>query len=190
MSLAAFRATSRAALRTLPRWTAPRTAAGLQRTAPRRAQSSSASSLEGQQSVRRESTSATSATAGSGAQTRGVVDADAAQKLLSSHLREADPAVFDIIEKEKKRQKHSINLIPSENFTSQAVLDALGSVMQSARPHAPTSTRPPPPQSKERRGRGRRRRRRRAQRSSTVTIGGKGELTWSFSSIIQIPKSP
>jgi glycine/serine hydroxymethyltransferase len=32
---------------------------------------------------------------------------------------------------EKKRQKHFINLIPSENFTSQAVLDALGSVMQS-----------------------------------------------------------
>lgn len=31
---------------------------------------------------------------------------------------------------EKKRQKHFINLIPSENFTSQAVLDALGSVMQ------------------------------------------------------------
>ncbi len=29
------------------------------------------------------------------------------------------------------RQKHFINLIPSENFTSQAVLDALGSVMQS-----------------------------------------------------------
>ncbi|KAI7036887.1 putative serine hydroxymethyltransferase, partial [Hortaea werneckii] len=28
------------------------------------------------------------------------------------------------------RQKHFINLIPSENFTSQAVLDALGSVMQ------------------------------------------------------------
>lgn len=32
---------------------------------------------------------------------------------------------------EKDRQKHFINLIPSENFTSQAVLDALGSVMQS-----------------------------------------------------------
>lgn len=32
---------------------------------------------------------------------------------------------------EKDRQKHFINLIPSENFTSQAVLDALGSPMQS-----------------------------------------------------------
>lgn len=35
------------------------------------------------------------------------------------------------LEQEKRRQKHFINLIPSENFTSQAVLDALGSVMQS-----------------------------------------------------------
>jgi glycine hydroxymethyltransferase len=38
--------------------------------------------------------------------------------------------MYDLIEKEKNRQKHFINLIPSENFTSQAVLDALGSVMQ------------------------------------------------------------
>ena len=37
----------------------------------------------------------------------------------------------DVSFKEKRRQKHFINLIPSENFTSQAVLDALGSVMQS-----------------------------------------------------------
>ncbi|KAL2756131.1 hypothetical protein ACRALDRAFT_1063862, partial [Sodiomyces alcalophilus JCM 7366] len=51
-------------------------------------------------------------------------------QLLSGHLQQADPAVYDIIEKEKNRQKHFINLIPSENFTSQAVLDALGSVMQ------------------------------------------------------------
>lgn len=36
-----------------------------------------------------------------------------------------------ILLQEKRRQKHFINLIPSENFTSQAVLDALGSVMQS-----------------------------------------------------------
>ena len=40
--------------------------------------------------------------------------------------------MYDIIEKEKIRQKQFINLIPSENFTSQAVLDALGSPMQSA----------------------------------------------------------
>ncbi|KAF2007702.1 glycine hydroxymethyltransferase, partial [Amniculicola lignicola CBS 123094] len=50
--------------------------------------------------------------------------------LLSADLEDADPIVYQIIEKEKNRQKHFINLIPSENFTSQAVLDALGSVMQ------------------------------------------------------------
>ncbi|KAF2772572.1 SHMT-domain-containing protein [Teratosphaeria nubilosa] len=58
------------------------------------------------------------------------LSADSQQKLLASHLDEADPTVFEIIRKEKRRQKHFINLIPSENFTSQAVLDALGSVMQ------------------------------------------------------------
>ncbi|TKA54539.1 putative serine hydroxymethyltransferase, mitochondrial [Cryomyces minteri] len=55
---------------------------------------------------------------------------DGQHKLLSADLEEADPTVYNIIQKEKKRQKHFINLIPSENFTSQAVLDALGSVMQ------------------------------------------------------------
>jgi glycine hydroxymethyltransferase len=134
MSLTAFRGTSRA-LRTLPRWaaattvTAARARVTVQCYAARRAQSSSAVSLEGQQSVRHGSTTSASA-AETGVKSRGA-DADAGQKLLSAHLREADPAVFEIIEKEKKRQKHSINLIPSENFTSQAVLDALGSVMQS-----------------------------------------------------------
>ncbi|KEY66738.1 hypothetical protein S7711_06784 [Stachybotrys chartarum IBT 7711] len=55
---------------------------------------------------------------------------DSQQQLLAAHLQTADSTVFDIIEKEKQRQKQFINLIPSENFTSQAVLDALGSVMQ------------------------------------------------------------
>ncbi|XMA13156.1 hypothetical protein WAI453_005947 [Rhynchosporium graminicola] len=56
--------------------------------------------------------------------------AESQQKLLSADLEHADPAIYDILQKEKRRQKHFINLIPSENFTSQAVLDALGSVMQ------------------------------------------------------------
>lgn len=37
--------------------------------------------------------------------------------------------LFDIIEKEKQRQRDCLSLIASENFTSVAVLDALGSVM-------------------------------------------------------------
>lgn len=55
---------------------------------------------------------------------------DRHQKLLTAHVDEVDPAAADILRKEKARQKHFINLIPSENFTSQAVLDMLGSVMQ------------------------------------------------------------
>ena len=49
--------------------------------------------------------------------------------ILTSHLKEIDPDVFDIVENEKRRQKDSLALIPSENFTSVAVLDALGSIM-------------------------------------------------------------
>ncbi|CAD7974186.1 unnamed protein product [Amoebophrya sp. A25] len=49
---------------------------------------------------------------------------------LNAPLSETDAEVFSIIEREKARQKHAINLIASENFTSKAVLDALGSVMQ------------------------------------------------------------
>ena len=41
-----------------------------------------------------------------------------------------DPELYDIIEHEKRRQQTSLVLIPSENFASQSVLDALGSVMQ------------------------------------------------------------
>ncbi|KIH86718.1 glycine hydroxymethyltransferase [Sporothrix brasiliensis 5110] len=55
---------------------------------------------------------------------------DGQQKILAAHLQQADPTMYEIIEKEKLRQKQFINLIPSENFTSQAVLDALGSPMQ------------------------------------------------------------
>ncbi|KAF2150135.1 SHMT-domain-containing protein [Myriangium duriaei CBS 260.36] len=61
---------------------------------------------------------------------RRLMSTDQQHKLLSSDLQSADPTIFQIIEREKRRQKHFINLIPSENFTSQAVLEALGSVMQ------------------------------------------------------------
>jgi len=54
--------------------------------------------------------------------------------LLGSHLKDIDPDIFNILEHEKQRQRHFINLIPSENFTSLAVLEALGSIMQSELP--------------------------------------------------------
>uniref|UniRef100_A0AAV1UTU5 Serine hydroxymethyltransferase n=1 Tax=Peronospora matthiolae TaxID=2874970 RepID=A0AAV1UTU5_9STRA len=48
---------------------------------------------------------------------------------LNKPLADTDPALFDIIEREKQRQRNCISLIASENCTSVAVLDALGSVM-------------------------------------------------------------
>lgn len=51
------------------------------------------------------------------------------RELLEKRLDEADPDVAEIMRKEIKRQKESILLIASENVTSRAVFDALGSPM-------------------------------------------------------------
>lgn len=40
-----------------------------------------------------------------------------------------DTAIFDLIRKEEERQKNGIELIASENFVSQQVLEAMGSVL-------------------------------------------------------------
>ena len=48
---------------------------------------------------------------------------------LNRTLQESDPELYGIMEDEKVRQVQSLVLIASENFTSKAVLDALGSVM-------------------------------------------------------------
>lgn len=52
------------------------------------------------------------------------------EKLLSEKVFEQDKDVYSILQGEIARQKKSINLIPSENFTSRAVMDMLGSPMQ------------------------------------------------------------
>ncbi|XP_010553405.1 PREDICTED: serine hydroxymethyltransferase 3, chloroplastic [Tarenaya hassleriana] len=44
-------------------------------------------------------------------------------------LSEADPEVREIISKEKERQFRSLELIASENFTSRAVMEAVGSCL-------------------------------------------------------------
>lgn len=51
------------------------------------------------------------------------------QDLMEKHLTELDPDVAEIMKKEIQRQRESIVLIASENFTSRAVFDALGSPM-------------------------------------------------------------
>jgi glycine hydroxymethyltransferase len=44
-------------------------------------------------------------------------------------LAEADPEIQSLIHKEEERQRSTLRLIPSENYASQAVLDACGSVL-------------------------------------------------------------
>ncbi|KAL2488757.1 Serine hydroxymethyltransferase 1 [Forsythia ovata] len=50
-------------------------------------------------------------------------------KPLNAPLEEVDPEIFDIVELEKARQWKGLELIPSENFTSLSVMQAVGSVM-------------------------------------------------------------
>ena len=40
-----------------------------------------------------------------------------------------DKQIFDLIAKEKERQMHGIELIASENFVSEQVMQAMGSVL-------------------------------------------------------------
>ena len=44
-------------------------------------------------------------------------------------LKQSDPEIFKLIGREEKRQRDNINLIPSENYTSKSVREALGSVL-------------------------------------------------------------
>ena len=47
----------------------------------------------------------------------------------SGGLRKVDPEIFDAVVAEEKRQRESIELIASENFTSRAVMEAQGTVL-------------------------------------------------------------
>jgi glycine hydroxymethyltransferase len=48
---------------------------------------------------------------------------------FSGSLADADPVIFDAIQRELGRQQHEIELIASENIVSRAVMEAQGSVM-------------------------------------------------------------
>lgn len=50
-------------------------------------------------------------------------------KTMNKNLTDTDPELHSIMEDEKCRQRDSLVLIASENFTSKSVFDALGSVM-------------------------------------------------------------
>jgi glycine hydroxymethyltransferase len=44
-------------------------------------------------------------------------------------LSKTDPAIFELVKSEERRQFDTVRLIPSENYVSQAVLDATGTVL-------------------------------------------------------------
>lgn len=44
-------------------------------------------------------------------------------------LKKQDEEIYEQIKKEEERQKHNIELIASENFVSEAVLEAVGSIL-------------------------------------------------------------
>jgi glycine hydroxymethyltransferase len=46
-----------------------------------------------------------------------------------SFLRTVDPEIYEVIRRETERQAFGLELIPSENFVSEAVLEATGSVL-------------------------------------------------------------
>jgi glycine hydroxymethyltransferase len=48
---------------------------------------------------------------------------------LTAHLADVDPDVARLVDAEGRRQSESIRLIPSENYVSQAVLDATGTLL-------------------------------------------------------------
>lgn len=50
-------------------------------------------------------------------------------ELLKKDLKDADPELYELIRKEKERQCCGLEMIASENFTSKAVLDTLGSCL-------------------------------------------------------------
>ena len=45
------------------------------------------------------------------------------------HLKDADPAIFEAITSEEHRQRDELELIASENYTSAAIMEAVGSVL-------------------------------------------------------------
>src|SRR3990167_6975906 len=45
------------------------------------------------------------------------------------NLKKIDPQIYKLIKAEEERQKEVLEMIPSENYTSRAVLEALGSVL-------------------------------------------------------------
>lgn len=48
--------------------------------------------------------------------------------MSQNNLKKTDPKVYEILKKEELKQQNKLSMIPSENFTSKAVREAVGSV--------------------------------------------------------------
>ncbi len=49
--------------------------------------------------------------------------------MKKNNLKKVDPDIFNIIKKERKRREETLEMIPSENHTSPAVLEAMSSIL-------------------------------------------------------------
>ena len=48
---------------------------------------------------------------------------------IPTRLKDSDPDIFRHINEETARQEYGLEMIPSENFVSEAVLEAMGSIL-------------------------------------------------------------
>src|ERR1700730_9007116 len=51
------------------------------------------------------------------------------QQHMARPLAQVDPEIYDLIRRETERQSSRLELIASENFTSEAILEAAGSIL-------------------------------------------------------------
>lgn len=49
--------------------------------------------------------------------------------MVLTHLKKQDPRLFQFIQEETKRQEEGLEMIPSENYTSRAVMECNGSIL-------------------------------------------------------------
>jgi glycine hydroxymethyltransferase len=48
---------------------------------------------------------------------------------MMKHLKQTDSQIYELVRQEEERQRDVLEMIPSENYTSQAVMEALGTVL-------------------------------------------------------------